>query len=208
MDYLDTHKLIKVSACTILCENANMENANPELLEDARMRIDRIKEDGLAIPVGPVPTLHDLTLDDPSITPDLQVSGRGNWNPIKVGASLRLRLASTQLAREISKQDMDGEIAWFALCDQDRRVFALSVIWKTDVCIDPDELILALQDPTGQVRNALLQPWHASIVETGAAISVSEADIDALLSPAGLACIGQERRPGLISEIDLYLAEI
>jgi len=172
------------------------------------MRIDHINEDGRAIPVRPAPSLHDLSLDDPSIILEANRGGRGDWMAIRMTPSLRLRLAPTRLARLVSAEGRVGKPAWYVLGTDDRRLKALAALWKTEVCLAPDELLLALQDPTGQVKTALTQPWKASVIEAGKHRMVEEADVKALLAPEGLACIGLERYSGALPEIDLYLAEI
>lgn len=171
------------------------------------MRIDRINEDGRAVPVRPASFLHDLTLDDPSIVLERPLQGCGAWTPIRMTPVLRLRLAATRLARNTTARGRVGQPLWYALQAEDHRVKALAALWEMEVCIDPDELVLALQDPTGRIGTALTQTWKAGVIETGNQGPVDEAEMEALLAPAGLTCIGLERSTGYPPEVDLYLAE-
>lgn len=171
------------------------------------MRIASINGDGRDAPVLPASFLDDLTLDDPSIVLDGPLLGCGDWTPIRMTPVLRLRLAATRIARKTTARGRVGQPLWYALQAEDHRVKAFAALWKMEVCLAPDELVLALQDPTGRVGTALTQPWRAGVIETGDQCPVDEAEMESLLAPAGLTCIGLERSAGYPPEVDLYLAE-
>ena len=118
-----------------------------------------------------------------------------------------MKIAHTGIARFTALEAPINNPSWFALVAGEGRVKALASMWQTEVCLHPDELLIALQDPTGRVRSALTQPWRSRILEVEGRGSVSETEIARLLTPEDLICIGQERRSGMPAVVDLYIAE-
>lgn len=167
------------------------------------MRIDRIEWGTTASPVGLGPNLKGLPIAElPTVSGAEGCTGP--WVRILLRPSLRLRLGACHTLRKIPPHASDGA-HWYAYPDPFGQVSLIAVLWQHHEALDPADLLLALEDRTGTLTDALTQPWRCAVLQSSRTPEVPEPILSSLLSPYGLACIGQEASEFALGEIEVHL---
>lgn len=165
-------------------------------------------------PVDPVPgpsfgpsgaSLSDLSLGGLPLTDESFPTPGGCWYGVELTTIMRLKFAHCRPFRQIGTSEGNGEISGFAFCEKQSSVEAMLFLWPERKALDADQLLLALQDPTGRVRAALTQSLRSIILMPRDCYEFPEEILAPVLRSRGLVCIGQERLR--MGEIEIYLAD-